>query len=196
MSPTRTYTKVARAAAQEQTRTALLDAAGEAFFEGDWDSVSLDAIAAGAGTTKQTLLRHFGSKDGLLEAAFMRGMDEVRAQRLAAPAGDVEGAIDNLLEHYAEHGSRALKIGALAGGGRVGLLVQRARELHYEWVEHAFGAWLRGTRGQRRERLRAALIVACDVQAWWILAHDLQLGPREVRATLVLTVTRLLGEEA
>jgi hypothetical protein len=68
--------------------------------------------------------------------------------------------------------------------------------MHYEWVEHAFGAWLDRARGTKQRRLRGALIVACDVQAWWILSHDLALSRRDVRATLVLTIRRLLGEDA
>jgi AcrR family transcriptional regulator len=194
MASTRTYTKVARAAAQDRTRTALLAAAEEAFFAGPWEQASLEAIAARAGVTKQTLLRHFGSKDGLLEAAYARAFEQVRAQRLSAPADDIEGAIDNLLDHYEQHGERALKIGALGGDGVPARLGRRAREMHYAWVEHAFGAWLARARGPERRRLRAALIVACDVQSWSILARDLALPRREVRATLILTVGRLLGE--
>ena len=196
MAETRTYTKVARAAAQDRTRTALLDAAEEAFYAGSWEQASLEAIAARAGVTKQTLLRHFGSKDGLLEQAYERAFERVRAERLSAPADDIDGAIDNLLDHYERHGERALKIGALGGDGTLGRFGRRAREMHYDWVEHAFGAWLRRTRGADRRRLRAALIVACDVQAWWILAHDLALSRRDVRATLDLTIRRLVGEDA
>ena len=68
MTEARNYTKVTRAASEEATRLALLEAATEVFFDGAWHTTSLDAIAGRAGTTKQTLLRHFGSKDGLLEA--------------------------------------------------------------------------------------------------------------------------------
>jgi AcrR family transcriptional regulator len=196
MTDTRTYTKVARAAAQDRTRAALLDAAEEAFLEGPWEQASLEAIAARAGVTKQTLLRHFGSKDGLLEQAYERAFQRVRAERLGAPTDDLEGAVDNLLDHYEQHGEHALKIGAMGGDGTLERLGRRAREMHHGWVEHAFGFWLARTRGAERRRLRAALIVACDVQAWWILAHDLALPRREVRATLILTIRRLLGEDA
>ena len=71
-----------------------------------------------------------------------------------------------------------------------------ARQFHYDWVEHAFGGWLGRLRGRERRRVRAALIVACDVHAWSILAHDLGLPRAEVRATLVLTIRRLLEEDA
>jgi AcrR family transcriptional regulator len=191
----RTYTKVARAAAQDRTRTALVDAAERAFFTGPWGQASLEAIAADAGVTKQTLLRHFGSKDALLEQAYARAFDAVREQRMSAPPDDVDAAIDNLLDHYEEHGERGMKLGALPSTGRMAEFGERARQMHYDWVDHAFGAHIGATRGVARARLRAALIVACDIRSWWILAHDLELGRREVRATLILTVRRLLEED-
>lgn len=195
MSATRSYTKVARAAAQERTRAALLESAHEAFFDGRWDQVSLETIADDAGVTKQTLLRHFGSKRGLLEQAFLQAQEQVREQRLSAPPDDVAGAVDNLLDHYEQHGERAMQLGPLAVG-QLAEFARHARELHYDWVEHAFAASLAATAGRERARLRAALIVACDVQAWWILARDLGLARDEVRATLILTIRRLIGEDA
>jgi AcrR family transcriptional regulator len=143
--------------------------------------------------TKQTLLRHFGSRDGLFDAAYRRGFERVRAQRLEAPRDDAEGAVDNLLDHYEEQGRRALRVGAMAGGlaDEIG---RAARQLHYDWVEHAFGSWL--ARARQPERLRAALIAACDVQTWSILANDLGLDREEVRATLLLTIRKLLEEDA
>jgi len=193
----RPYTQTARAAAQDRTRAALLDAAERAFFApAGWDGASLEAIAAEVGSTKQTLLRHFGSKDGLLIAAADRAFARVRDQRMAAPQGDVAGAVDNLLEHYDEHGARAIRLAAPDGDGPIAAYGQRGREFHYNWVEHAFAPWLRTRRGRARTRLRAALIVACDVHAWWILTHDLGLGRDDVRATLILTIERLLEEDA
>jgi AcrR family transcriptional regulator len=191
---TRTYTKSARAVGEERTRTALLDAAQEAFFSSSWDQVSLETIAGRAGVTKQTLLRHFGSKDGLLEQGFLRGFERVRAQRMAAPAGDVEGAVDNLLDHYAEYGEQGLKIAAMNGGGLIAEIGSGARQLHYDWVEHAFGDWLGAATGKQRGRLHGALVALCDVHTWAILARDLGLERTEVRATLVLAIRRLLEE--
>ena len=190
---TRTYTKVARAAAEEQTRTALLDAAENAFFDRALGEQSLDAIAAAAGVSKQTLLRHYGSRDGLMHAAYRRAFDAVRHQRLQSPTDDVEGAVDNLLDHYEEVGERAMRIGTLGGGALLTEISTSARQLHYDWVEHAFGTWLAAA--PHRDRLRAALIATCDVQTWSILANDLGLDRAEVRATLLLTIRPLLGED-
>lgn len=187
----RRYVKVARAAAEERTREALLDAADDAFFGDRWEQASLDSIAQRAGVTKPTLLRHFGSKDGLLAAAYARGYEHVRDQRMASPTDSVEGAVDNLLDHYYEFGDRGLKLAALNGRAR-SEWGARGRQLHYEWVEHAFGAWLRRAPARRRPRLRAALISLCDVQTWAILARDLGMPRTEVRATLILAIRQLL----
>jgi AcrR family transcriptional regulator len=195
MGSTRGYVKVARAETEEQTRAALLDAADEAFLSGPWEQASLEAIARAAGVTKQTLLRHFGAKDRLLEQVLRRAVDEVKKQRLSVPTNDVAGAVDNLLEHYEIRGGRAMRSSNLDMEGSLADLGRRARQFHYDWVELAFGAWLTAVRPSERRRLRAALIAVCDVQAWWILTHDLELSRAEVQATLILTINRLLGDE-
>lgn len=195
MSESRTYTKVARAEAEERTRTALLDAAEELFFERGWDGMSLGVIAADAGVTKQTLLRHFGSKEGLLEQAFARAFERVRDQRWDLCGDDIEHAVDNLLDHYEAVGDRALKIDAMAGVEAVAIWVQRSRELHHDWVDQAFAAFLRRVRGRDRARRRAAVIALCDVHAWRLLSRDIGLARAEVRATLILAIRGLLEEE-
>jgi AcrR family transcriptional regulator len=193
---TRPYRQVARAQAQQRTRDALIAAAHREFHAGRWEEASLDAIAASARVTKQTLLRHFGSKDGLLEQAIQWGFDEVRDQRFNAPRGDVAGAVDNLLDHYERWGERAIRIGAVDGLGEVAAgLGRRARQLHYDWVEHAFGSSLQRLSKKDRSRRRAALIALCDVHTWRLLSHDLELPRAEVRATLINAIESLIPDE-
>src|SRR3954452_3197158 len=110
---TRTYTKKARAEGEDRTRSALLDAAGEVFFSAGWGAASLETIARQAGVTKPTLLRHFGSKQGLFEAAHARAVATIRAERFVTPPGDVEAAVDNLLDHYEKDGDHAIRVGAM-----------------------------------------------------------------------------------
>lgn len=187
---------MARERAQQHTRDALLDAADDEFDKGGWQKASLEAIAKRAGVTKQTLLRHFGSKDGLLLQALMRGGAQVLEQRWNAPAGDVEGAVDNLLDHYETWGERALRIGAWQSGpAMLAMLSKAARQVHYDWVEYAFAPWLEHLDGKGRARRRAALIALCDVQTWWILSHDLGLERSEVHAILTDLIERLIAEE-
>ena len=167
----RPYKKVARAQAQERTQDALIEAATDEFFEGNWLKASLESLSAKAGVTKQTLLRNFGSKDGLLVQALIRGATQVRDQRWSAPAGDIPGVVENLLDHYAAWGERSIRIGEWQRGpALLGMLSRGARQVHYEWVEYAFAPWLEGVEEPARTRRRAALIALCDVQTWWIFS--------------------------
>lgn len=187
------YTQVARAEAEARTREALLDAAEETFFEADWNRSSLVSIADRAGVTKQTLLRHFESKDGLFRAAYERGVSRVEEQRLAAPQGDVPGAVSNLLDHYYEFGDRARKLGSVDEATLSLDVATRARELHYNWIDHSFGEAIGRVDKRHREQIRRSLIVICDVQSWAILAHDLNLPRAEVQKTLEHAIDQLLG---
>ena len=85
----RAYRQQARAVSTEETRMAILDAVDALFLPRPGAELLLDAVAEHAGTTVQTLLRHFGTKAGLLEAAAWRGMDRVKTGRDQVPAGDL-----------------------------------------------------------------------------------------------------------
>jgi AcrR family transcriptional regulator len=191
----RPYKQVARAKAQEQTRETLLEVAMDEFIADRWQKTSLEALSDRAGVTKQTLLRHFGSKDGLLMQALIRSAAQVFDQRWSAPSGDIDGAVENLLDHYEAWGERSLRIGAQQNGpAMLAKLSQMARRIHYEWVEHAFGPWLDGLDEPGRTRRRAALIALCDVHTWQLLSHDLRLARSEVHATLTAAIEAVVGE--
>lgn len=192
---TREYKQVERAKAQERTREALIAAATDEFFEGNWLKSTLDSLSHKAGVTRQTLLRHFGSKDGLLMQSLIRGASQVRDQRWSTPTIDIPGAVDNVIDHYEEWGERSVRIGAWQRGPTVlALFANAARQIHYDWVEHAFARWLEGFDDKTRARRRAILVVLCDVQTWWILSNDLGLPRREVHAILTDQIERALEE--
>jgi AcrR family transcriptional regulator len=192
----RPYKQVARAEAQRRTREALLDAAMEEFTRGRWEKVSLQELAGRAKVTKQTLLRHFGSKDGLLMQAMASSAAEMYTQRWSTRPGDVEDAVENVLDHYEEWGERSLRVGAWLESGPPVLanISQLARQMHYDWVEYAFGPQLERRHGEQRVRCRAALIALCDVHTWWLLSHDLGFDRAAARATIATAIERLLAE--
>src|SRR5439155_20431113 len=60
---------------REQTRTALLDAAGEIFAQRGFGGASLDEIADAAGYTRGAIAFNFGSKEDLFLAVVERHND-------------------------------------------------------------------------------------------------------------------------
>ena len=79
--------------AQAGTSDRILDAALASFGGRGYEATSLDALAATLGVRKQTILHHFGSKQGLLEALVDRSAGELadaleRALLKAGPGFD------------------------------------------------------------------------------------------------------------
>ena len=68
MKTTRSYTMGARAEAVAETRRRIVEAFFDLGRERMFPDVSLDDVAAAAGVSVQTILRHFKSRAGLTEA--------------------------------------------------------------------------------------------------------------------------------
>lgn len=188
----REYRMGARAEAVAATHRRILDAALALWGERYLDETSLEDVAARAGVTKQTLLRHFGSRDALLDAVADAALASVTTLRASTAEGDVEAAVQDLLEDYERWGDATIMM--LAQEQRSPALRRIAdagRAMHYEWIERVFAPWLRARRGTARATLRAQLIVTTDVYVWRLLRRDLELGVEAARRTLGDMLRRL-----
>jgi AcrR family transcriptional regulator len=184
----------ARADAAAATRERILDTAGRLFWRALGESSSLEEVAKGAGTTVQTVLRHFGSKDGLMEAALRRASEGVRKERGAAPVGDVPGAVGNLMEHYERMGDVVIRM--LAEEHRIPLLrkaTDHGREVHRDWVARTFEPQLDEVGGATRERRLAQLVAVCDVYVWKVLRRDMKLDVAQTEAALIELIEGLVS---
>ncbi|HJQ27866.1 MAG TPA: TetR/AcrR family transcriptional regulator [Rubrobacter sp.] len=191
----RVYRMGARADAAEETRRRIMEAVIGLHMERYYDQISLDDVARRAGVTVQTVLRRFGSKDGLIDVASEWARGRVVGQRGEAPVGDIAGAVENLVDHYEEWGESSLKL--LAQEDRVPAFrkaTDAGRALHYEWVERTFEPLLAERGGEDRERLLAQLIALCDVYVWKILRRDLGLSRGQTELALREMILALKGE--
>jgi AcrR family transcriptional regulator len=148
--------------------------------------LSLDAVAERANTTVQTLLRHFGSKAGLFEAAARRGFDKVKSGREEVPAGDLEAVVSYLARHYEETGPMVLRMLAVEQDvPEVARIVHRGRELHRAWVVRVLAPLLNSTQGPNHRRRLATLVAATDVLMWKLLRIEQKLGQRDYQRCLL-----------
>ena len=81
------------------TRERILDGALVSFGTRGYDATSLDALANGLGIRKQTILHHFGSKEGLLDALIDRSAAElaVTIEDALAKAGPGFDRVESLV---------------------------------------------------------------------------------------------------
>ena len=203
--PQRSYKQVARAKASEQTRESLLRAATEEVERDRWSQASLEEVAGRAGVTKQTALRHFGSKQGLLDAVIRRTSSIVVKERNEAPVGDIPGAVANLVRHYERYGDIAVRVlpyrdavVRVMGSGHSNPLVRAAdsgHEVHEQWVMRTFEPQLANLGPHKRERRLAQLVAICDVYVWKILRRDIGLEIPEVEDAIVEMIERLVAPD-
>lgn len=182
----RGYRMVARAESTAATHERILDAAVEVFWEHPGRQLSLEEVARRAGVTVRTVLRRFGSRDGVMAAAAERETNRVREQRETAPAGDVDAAIRVLVDHYEQTGDHVLTM--LAEEERVPKLreiADRGRRVHREWCARVFAASLQGLDRTARRRRLAQLVAVCDVYTWKLLRRDAGLSRVETEHAIV-----------
>lgn len=186
---------VARAASVSATRERILDAAVAAFWDDPSQLPSLEQVAGRAGVSVPTVLRHFGTKDGLAAAAMDRETARVRDQRDPAKVGDVAGAVAQLVEHYEELGDRVVRM--LAEEVRhpgPGGIAQPGRQLHVQWCTEVFARHLEGLTGADRERRLAQLVAICDVYTWKLLRRDSGLDRQQTQIALLEMLEPFLKE--
>ncbi len=100
-----------------RTRAAILRSAADVLYERGLDGVGIAELCADAGISKETLYRHFGSKDGLVQAVLETRSDRVThwlnkaaADAGNSPADQLAAVFDALHRWYAEPGFRGCAI--------------------------------------------------------------------------------------
>lgn len=182
---TRGYSQTQRAESTAATRRAILDAAVASFREegGDPDP-SLEQVAARAGCSTRSVIRHFGSKQGLFEAAMADAIGAVVESRRVEP-GDVDGCVRLLVDHYERMGDDVVRW--LASAERYPLVrrvTEEGERMHRELIAEAFEPDLDSLeRGERRRRL-AALATVTDVYVWHLLRRREGLGRAAAEAEI------------
>jgi AcrR family transcriptional regulator len=181
----RPYRMQARAEATAATRESILDAAEAAFDELPINEITLAAIAKRADVSVQTVLRHFGNRDGLFVAALLHSAAKMGGDRDVEPNGDVEEIVGVLVDHYEGYGDRVLRwLSQEDREPALGLLSDVGRAYHLEWCKQAFSPTMKVLRGERRERRAFQLAALTDIYVWKILRRDRGLSPAQTKLAM------------
>lgn len=178
----------ARAEAAQATADRIIAATFARITTVAYDEMRLEDVASDAGVTVQTVIRRFGSKEGLARAAH-----DVYAEQVASDAsrgerrpGDIGFAVESLLAQYEQSGDLLLHM--LQQEARVPVFAEfmtSGREAHLQWCREIFAPFLDRRSGVERERLLAQVVAICDVYTWFLLRRQRGLSRRQ--ATLAIT---------
>ncbi len=182
----RPYVQTVRARSAQHTGQRILAAAYNRFISAYYDEVTLDQIAADADVTVQTVIRRFGSKEGIIRGLTELINPRVVAQRGEAPMGDLRGAVANLVEHYEREGDMALHL--LRQERRVlayAEVTDLGKRFHSNWCARVFAPWLDDLDRVDRQRRSAQVVAICDVYTWYLLRRQRGLSRRQTELALV-----------
>jgi len=157
--------------------------------------ITLDDISRDSGVTVRTILRRFGSRDGVLEAAFGEIKQEFKGYRQPTSPGDVDAAVRTLVDQYERIGD--LNVRALEQEQQLPLLhraLTEARRSHREWLEYTFGPQLERLQPRQREAGLTALYAATDVYLWKLLRRDLKLDRLDTEEAFLRLVHGVLTQ--
>jgi AcrR family transcriptional regulator len=193
MKTTRSYVMTARADAVAQTRERILQAALALAAHAPLAQISLAAVAADADVSVQTVLRQFGSRDELIDAAVEVAHQQIAAER-NAPPHDVPAALSALVDSYEKGGDASiLLLGQEPSDPRAERIATRGREFHRSWVEDVFTHQLGETSGPEREEMIDMLVIATDVYTWKLLRRDRRLKRDVVQERMVKLAEAIVG---
>jgi AcrR family transcriptional regulator len=188
----RRYEQRARAEQALLSKKAILAAAVRAFSTQSFDSVSLDAIAARAKVTVQTVLRLFGSKAELFQTSAEEMAKSIASERDAALALGPRAAIASLCRVHEAYGDVTMRI--IAQRERVEVIasvLQAGRRYHLAWVRRVFSDHLPKAKALRERKvlLLAALLQVSNHR----FLREEGLSAKAAVETLVASAEAILG---
>jgi AcrR family transcriptional regulator len=184
----RPYVMSARADAVSDTRERILSAARELFSTRWYDEVTLNAIAGSAGVSHQSVLNHFGSKEGVFAA--LAKLIQSENEAAPVPASTAE-AVQALLDRYEQMGLANARLAMQEHrADAVHETLETARRLHRTWIEHTFARFLPAAEPARRQKV-AALLLATEVMAWKAIRHDYGFEAEDTAAAITALINGL-----
>ncbi|QGN32269.1 TetR/AcrR family transcriptional regulator [Microlunatus sp. Gsoil 973] len=172
--PRRNYRLGARAKAFQQTRMTILRVAAEELFNERWyDEVSLTDVARAAGVSQQTVINHFGSKEGLYLAGIVELIGpEIERYRSRARPGELTSIINTAVGDYEKTGLGAMRMRAQAErSDGVAEAVRYGRQFHRAWIEKVFAPQLASAGTDRAPVVAGLLVTILDVATWHQLRY-------------------------
>lgn len=180
-----------RAKQAQNNEIRIIESVREMWMEIPLNEITLEKVAEKAGVTVRTVLRKFGSKDGLLDAS-VKYAAEVKMNREDVESGDVTGAITVLLNEYEHMGDAVLRtIRAEKDISAAADILKVGRAKHRAWCEMVFAPYLPEKPQIAREEKLVALIAATEIYLWKLLRRDLNKSKASTHRIFLRMVTAL-----
>jgi Bacterial regulatory proteins, tetR family len=189
---TRKYEMSSRAQAAEKTSNEIMRALGELWLIHSIHEITLDMIAEKAGVTVRTVLRKYGSKEGLMEAATEKDPVGIKSIKDTAIAGDIEMAATTLMKEYEYSGMAVIRTLAVENEFPfASKVLNKGRKFHKEWCERVFKPFLPKKADKNYHIMVGAFYAATDIYKWKLLRKDMGYSPEDTEKIFIKTIQAL-----
>jgi AcrR family transcriptional regulator len=188
----RTYHMEARAKAVAENDRKIMDAVADLWLNLPLLELTLEKVADQSGVTVRTILRKFGSKEGLLKACIENYGGRFTQDRMKVTPGNLPEILDALLEEYelmGEANIRALTVEHEFPFTQI--VLKKARKIHRDWCRMVFKPFLPAEDSKFFEIRLSAFIAATEFYLWKLLRKDLGKSLNETRQIFLHTLTSL-----
>ena len=183
----------ARAEASEMTSKEIIRVVGELWMKYSLNEITLEMIAQKTGVVVRTILRKFGSKEGLFEAAIRNDTTGIQDVRGKAQTGNIVQAISTLMIEYEYAGPAVIRTLAVENDFPVAVkILKKGRELHKEWCKRIFAEYLPASNNKEHQIMLGAFYAATDVYKWKLLRKDLGYSKEETEKIFIKTVRGII----
>ena len=189
----RTYRMKSRAEQVAKNDQKIMDATAQLWLEVPFQELTLEKVAEKSGVTVRTILRKYGSKEGLLNACIENDGDRFTGERMKVTPGDLPGILDALLAEYEWMGDANIRMLTVEYEYPVtAKILRKARAIHRKWCERAFGPFLPENSEDSYETVLSAFITSTEFYLWKLLRKDLGKSPDQTRQIFLFTLESLV----
>ena len=187
---TRPYRQAKRAIAKEETANKIAMSLHKLMSAYWLEDITLDMVAEASEVSVQTVLRHFGSKEGLV-AALPRRLSLDIAEFFAKSGSTVESVVDSVVGAYEKDGDTIVRsLSQEARHSSLRPLLDHGRRAHRELVSQSFALWIKKCPEKEAASIIDALVLATDIHSWQLLRRSMG---RSKRATCKIISTIVKG---
>ena len=174
----------------------IMNAMSDLWLKMPLSEITLDKVSQKSGVTTRTILRKFGSKDGLLKACIENDADRFTQKRMQVTPGDLNGILDAILDEYERMGDALIRTLTIEYSypSTQGML-QKARTMHREWCEFVFEPYLPSKSSESFETVLSAFIAGTEFYLWKLLRRDLGKSLEQCKQIFQYTLESLTANE-
>jgi AcrR family transcriptional regulator len=188
----RSYQMSERAIKVARNDRKIMNAMSGLWLELPLSEITLDKISQRSGVTVRTILRKFGSKEGLLKACIEHEGKRFTIKRMNVTPGDLNGILDALLEEYEHMGDALIRTLTVEYNFlSTQELLQKARTMHRDWCAFVFEPFLPSQSSGSYETVLSAFIASTEFYLWKLLRRDLGKSLRECKQIFLYTLESL-----